>query len=149
MVTYSQGGLIAAGWMRENNNAEIVDKVVNISGLLNGTPIGEVASYLPGNCLGIGTCQGFNPKGEFIGEITTPGALPGVEYLNIDSRTDILAGPYTNNLMTGAGEYQNVLTEDLCTGQFNAHMSLGGSLIVHEAIVQFFRGQEVAPSCIY
>ncbi len=147
IVTYSQGGLITAAWMRQGDNAKKVDKVANISGVMNGSPLAKLGPILPNNCLGIGTCQNLNPDNEFIKRTTNPIALPGIEYLNIDSRADIVAGPYTNSLMTGSGDYQNVLTEDLCPGQYAEHTTLSFMPIVQESIVQFFRGQTVAPKC--
>lgn len=148
IITFSQGGPITAGWLRQNNGASVVDKVVNISALVNGSPLAQAATHLLFDCLGMGTCQDLNPESAYIKSVTQPtSALPGIEYLNIDSRADTFAGPYTNNIMTGPGDYQNVLTEDLCPGQFVDHLFIGSHPVVHEAIVQFIRGQEVAPSC--
>lgn len=147
IVTFSQGGLITAAWMRQGENAQKVDKVANISGVMNGSPLAKLGPLVPGNCLGIGTCQNLNPDNEFIKRTTNPIALPGIEYLNIDSRIDVVAGPYTNSLMSGSGDYQNVLTEDLCPGQFSGHGTMSFMPVVQESIVQFFRGQTVAPKC--
>ncbi|AWB82252.1 hypothetical protein C3B44_07700 [Corynebacterium yudongzhengii] len=150
LVTFSQGGLISAVWQRQGNNASKVDKVVNISGLVHGSPAAQLANQLlPGGCLGIGTCQDLDPNSDVIHFITNPTeALPGIEYLNIDSRADIVAGPYTNNLMFGDGDYQNVLIEDMCPFQQVDHPLMGFHHAVHEMIVQFFRGQDVKPHCI-
>lgn len=149
LVTYSQGGAITAGWTRMYDGAKVVEKIVNISGLVNGSPVAGVGTKaISEDCLGFGTCVDFIPEGEYVRSITEQGnALPGIEYLNVESRMDLFAAPYTNGLMTGPGNYRNVLTEDLCPGDVGTHLLLPQKQIVHQSIVQFFRGQEVRPAC--
>ena len=41
-------------------------------------------------------------------------ALPGIKYFNITTRWDENAFPYTTNLMTGRGDYENLVTQKQC-----------------------------------
>lgn len=148
LITYSQGGAIAAGWLRDFDGAARVDKVANISGLSNGSPIAGIGTKLTKDCLGFGTCQDFVPEGDYIKKIQTPNsAFEGIEYLNIESRADVFAFPYTNGLMVGEGDYQNILIEDYCPEQLSGHILLPQKPAVQLSIIQFFRGEEIAPDC--
>lgn len=148
IITYSQSGLINQNWMRNHGGAQYVAKVINYSGLLQGSPLATIATNLTGDCLGFGTCLDFNPYG-FVAELNKNGeAVPGVTYYNLTSRYDEMAMPYQINFMYApTGNYKNVLLQDYCPADRSGHLGLPHAAGTMSITIQALKGQPLKPKC--
>ncbi|HHY07306.1 MAG TPA: hypothetical protein GX530_01980 [Corynebacteriales bacterium] len=148
IMTYSQSGLINANWMKFHDGAQYVNKVVNLSGIQQGSPWATYGINITGDCLGFGTCIDFDPYGEFINKVNSPAeALPGIKYYNITTKYEEAAMPYQINLMYGPGDYQNIVLQDYCPALVAGHLMLPHLTATKSAVVQALNGEKIDPAC--
>lgn len=149
IVTYSQSGLINQTWMKKHGGARYVAKVINYSGLLQGSPFGAIATNVTGDCLGFGTCVDFDPWGQLVTDLNKHGeAAPGVIYYNITSKYDEMAMPYQVNFMYAhTGNYMNVLLQDYCPANKAGHLMLPHASATRSITLQAIKGQPLNPKC--
>lgn len=135
--------------MKNHGGAKYVAKVINYSGILQGTQIASVAIRFTGDCLGFGTCLDFNPYGPLVTSLNKDGeAVPGVTYYNLTSRREDMAMPYQVNFMYApTGNYKNVLLQDYCPADKSGHLALPHSTTTKSLTVQALRGQQLKPEC--
>lgn len=148
IMTFSQGGLIAANWMKNHGGAQYVDQVVNISAVLQGTPTATIGEELVPGCLGIQGCSAMRPESAFITQLNTPrDNIPGIQYTNITTKYDELAAPYSVNFMYDEGDYQNILIQDYCPGLPLEHTVMMRTRLVWSMALQALKGDNIAPLC--
>lgn len=149
IITYSQSGLINQTWMKKHGGARYVAKVINYSGLLQGSPFGTIATNVTGDCLGFGTCVDFDPWGPLVKEINKNGeAQPGITYYNITTKYDEMAMPYQVNFMYApTGNYMNVLLQDYCPANKAGHLGLPHASATRSLTLQAIKGQPLNPTC--
>ena len=142
IITYSQSGLINQSWMKNHGGAQYVAKVINYSGLLQGSPFGAIATNFTGNCLGFGTCVDFDPWGPVVTRLNENGeALAGIIYYNLTSKYDEMAMPYQINFMySPTGNYKNVLLQVYYPADRAGHLMVPHAKSTKTLTIQMLKG---------
>ena len=113
VVTWSQGGLVTRYWLKYFGGAAHVRSLTSMSGMIKGSPFQRTMLAL-GACPSAKACDEMSDTGKRLHALNTPTeALPGIKYFNITTVTEENAFPYTTNLMSGPGDYENLITAPL------------------------------------
>ena len=129
VVTWSQGGLVTRYWLKEFGGAQHVRSLVCPS---------EMA------------CDEMSDTGTRLRALNTPTeALPGIEYFNITTRWDENAFPYTTNLMSGPGDYENLVTQDQCPLDPVFHTTMTHTPSVQSAVISALHGGPMRMTCMF
>nr|WP_255549424.1 alpha/beta fold hydrolase [Corynebacterium sp. TAE3-ERU12] len=143
VVTYSQGGLVARYWLKEFDGARHVRTMVNLDGIIKGSPF---QTWL--------IKKGWGPEGDAIHEMAKGGpqitalntpseALPGIRYVNITTMFEIDAAPWTINWMDGPGDYENLMVQDQLPGEPVFHLFMNQVRSIQTGTAAALRGGPV------
>ena len=162
VVTYSQGGLVTRYWLKDFDGAKDVRTVVSLSGLIKGSPY-QTQALEKGQCPPASAdalvppgfkknptdaCLEMAEGGEEVTRLNTPTeALPGIRYVNITTRQEYDAAPYQINLMDGPGDYQNVITQDLCPNDVVPHLGMTLLPSVQSLVASALEGGPLKMEC--
>ncbi|WP_298442623.1 lipase [Gordonia sp. (in: high G+C Gram-positive bacteria)] len=140
VVAISQTGIVSRYWFKDYGGARLVRKAVILSGMILGSPYqsywlrqgkcppADRMQYLPPRYRGMNptpACLEQAMGGADITALNTPTqALPGITYYNVTTLREEEAAPFWINLMTGPGDYRNIVTQDLCPNDPIVHTTL-------------------------
>lgn len=164
VVGASQTGLVIRYWLKYFGGAQHARKVVLLSGMIVGSPY-QAQWLREGNCPPRDRKQylpaqyrSMNPTpacgeqamgGAEITALNTPRqALPGVKYYNITTLQEEEAAPYWINLMTGPGDYRNIVTQNMCPNDPVVHLTLTSTPSVQSLIDSALRGGPLRMDCM-
>lgn len=149
IVNHSQSGLLTRYFVKYLGGADRVDTVVSLSGLHQGSQLGNIAQLVGlGNCLGVVLCQQLAEGSDFLVALNNPEqAIGDIHYVNIASRGDVLAIPSTNNFMFGPGDITNVLVQRQCPFRLPGHIGMIYNGAVASGVIQGLNEQPVRLDC--
>ncbi|MCB1295717.1 MAG: lipase [Gordonia sp.] len=149
IVTWSQGGLVTRYWLKYFGGAPHVRSMVGMSALIKGSPFQRVVQEL-GGCPSRVACDEMSDSGKRLRALNTPTqALPGIKYFNITTRWDENAFPYTTNLMTGRGDYENLVTQKQCPVDPVFHTTMTHTPSVQSAVISALHGGPMRMKCMF
>ena len=162
VVTYSQGGLVTRYWLKDFDGAKDVRTVVSLSGIIKGSPY-QADALRKGQCPPAAfeglvpdgfrknptdACLEMAQGGEEVTRLNTPTeALPGIKYYNVTTRQEFDAAPYQINFMDGPGDYENIVTQDLCPNDPLFHLGFNLLPSVQGLVASALEGGPVRMEC--
>lgn len=149
VVNHSQSGLLTRHVIKYLGGADKIDTVVSLSGLHQGSRLGNIAELLGlGNCIGMEFCQQLAEGSTYLTNLNNPvQAIGSIHYVNIGSRADVLAVPTTNNFMHGPGDITNVIVQDQCWWRSPGHLSLVADGTVASGVIHGLLKQPINLDC--
>ncbi|MFT3899698.1 MAG: lipase [Gordonia sp. (in: high G+C Gram-positive bacteria)] len=156
VVGISQTGLVTRYWLKDFGGQKYIRKAVLLSGLILGSPFqaqllrkddcripADRRMYLPPKHRNIKRSPGCAEEAmgsNAVNALNTPTqALPGIKYYNVTTLLEEEAAPFWINLMTGPGDYKNIVTQDLCPNDPVVHMTLNVQPAMHSLIDSLLR----------
>jgi len=147
VVTWSQGGLVTRYWLKYFGGAAHVRSLTSMSGMIKGSPFQRTMLAL-GACPSAKACDEMSDTGKRLHALNTPTeALPGIKYFNITTVTEENAFPYTTNLMSGPGDYENLITQDQCPFDLVFHTTMPENAGVQSAVISALHGGPMRMKC--
>lgn len=149
IVNHSQSGLLTRHFIKYLGGADDVDAVVSLSGLHQGSRLGNLAKLLTlDSCVGVVLCRQLAEGSDYLEALNNPvQAIGDIHYLNIGSRADVLAIPPSNNFMFGPGDITNVLVQDQCQFRLPGHIGMIYDGAVASAVIQGLREEPIRFDC--
>lgn len=150
IVDHSQSGLLTRHFIKYLRGTDAVDAVVSLSGLHQGSRLGNLAQLLSLNtCVGVVLCRQLAEGSDYLEALNNPvQAIGGIHYVNIASSADVLAIPASNNFMFGPGDITNVLVQDQCPFRRPGHIGMIYDGGVASGVIQGLREEPVRLDCV-
>lgn len=149
IVNHSQSGLLTRHFIKYLGGADDVDAVVSLSGLHQGSRLGNLAKLLTlDTCVGLVLCRQLAEGSDYLEALNNPvQAIGDIHYVNIASSADVLAIPPSNNFMFGSGDITNVLVQDQCSFRLPGHIGMIFDSAVASGVIQGLREEPVRLDC--
>lgn len=164
VVGASQTGLVIRYWLKYYGGAQRARTVVLLSGLVKGSPYqaqwlrqgkcppADRLGYLPPQYRKVNptpACEEEAMGSKVVTALNTPTeALPGVRYVNVTTLQEEEAAPYWINLMSGPGNYRNVVTQNLCPNDPVVHLSMTLTPSMQSLVDSALRGGPLKMDCM-
>lgn len=148
VVGHSEGTVQAGYLARQPGFADLLDDVVSLTPLWDGTNLLGVGTlYAAGRPFGLspaaaavvagicGSCPQFVKGSDFMLQLRRGGVtVPGVTYTNIVTRYDELVVPYTSGILREPG-VTNIVVQDVCGLDFSEHAWLAFDPVAHQLVL--------------
>lgn len=149
MIAHSQSGLLARYYARYLGGVDKIHTLISMSGLQYGSALANVAPLVGlTDCAGVDVCVELAEGSDFIVSLTEPNDTDGhIRYVNFASKSDVLAIPYTNNLLYGTGDITNVTIQDQCPWRVVGHIDYISDGTVASGLYDALAGSEITLDC--
>ncbi|GAB18009.1 triacylglycerol lipase [Gordonia effusa NBRC 100432] len=164
IVGASQTGLVTRYWLKYYGGQKFARNVVLLSGIIKGSPYqaqwirqgkcppADRMQYLPKQYRKVNptpACEEEAMGSKVVRALNTPReALPGIKYFNITTLQEEEAAPYWINLMSGPGDYRNIITQNLCPNDPVVHLSMTVQPSVQSLVDSALRGGPLKMDCM-
>lgn len=149
MIAHSQSGLLARYYARYLGGVDKIHTLISMSGLQYGSALANVAPLVGlTNCVGVDVCVELAEGSDFVVSLTEPNDTDGhIRYVNFASKSDVLAIPYTNNLLYGTGDITNVTIQDQCPWRVVGHIGYISDGTVASGLYDALAGRQITLDC--
>ncbi|NMO03941.1 lipase [Gordonia sp. TBRC 11910] len=164
VVGASQTGLVIRYWLKYYGGQQMARNVVLLSGIVKGSPYQaqwlrqgkcpppDRLQYLPPQYRKVNptpACAEEAMGSKVVNALNTPReALPGIRYTNITTLQEEEAAPYWINLMSGPGDYRNVITQNLCPNDPVVHINMTLLPSMQSLVDSALRGGRLTMDCM-
>lgn len=167
LVGHSQGGVLAASYVKQHGGAGKVSDVVTLGAPLRGTNTFNLDFLVVGlDLLGLdfiaeafednlcASCTQFLASSQFVKDLNAGGtaAVSSVRYTNIVTIYDELVVPYTKGTITdspGVNNVTNIVLQDHCWQDFAEHLKLAADFNAVHRVVKALDPSYSVPSCAF
>jgi triacylglycerol lipase len=130
VIGYSAGGVVARLWIREDDGARIVRRVLTLGSPHHGTSQAALGAEFAGGCPI--ACEQLVPDSDLLRRLNAGDETPaGPQWATVRSTTDQVVTPIDSAALTGA---LNIVVQDVCPGSAAAHSDLPGNPVVLAAL---------------
>ena len=122
LVGYSAGGVIARLYVRDDEGASVVRRVLTLGSPHHGTDVAALAQEVAGGCPT--ACEQLATGSELLRRLDAGDETPeGPEWVTVRTRADATVTPSASAALAGA---LNVVVQELCPGATTSHGELPG-----------------------
>ncbi len=143
LIGYSAGGVIARVFVRDDNGADVVRRVLTLGSPHHGAEVAASADELAGGCPK--ACEQLAIDSDLLRHLNAGDETPaGPEWATIRSAADQTVTPTDSAMLDGA---LNVRIQDLCPDRTTNHGQLPGDSVVLASVESMLgKGQPHVPS---